>query len=156
MGDEDVPTKPLPQNIGLDPSFSRPPKRRRTAHRKDVIPAAPELNEPEYGNGDVLMDETEETLPAPEQRGPTPSLPIFPLPTLPNAPSKSTLALQGLDKALIDAEVIDPDVVMPILAEGPDDGGSRLSEKMRKRLSEAGINELFAGVFFSSYCYVIS
>ncbi|KAF9448312.1 DEAD-domain-containing protein [Macrolepiota fuliginosa MF-IS2] len=93
---------------------------------------------------DVQMDQDVPLQPT-KQRSPTPPpLPIFPLPALPNAPSKSTLALQGLDKALIDALVVDPDVVLPVPADGPNDGGTRLSEKMRKRLHDTGITELFA------------
>lgn len=75
------------------------------------------------------------------------SLPSFPLPALPNAPSKSQLALQGLDQALIDAELVLPSAISPIPI-GKDDDGTRLSERMRKRLRDFGITELFAGVYF--------
>ncbi|KJA26267.1 hypothetical protein HYPSUDRAFT_133089 [Hypholoma sublateritium FD-334 SS-4] len=71
------------------------------------------------------------------------SLPFFPLPALPNAPSKSLLALQGLDQALVDAELVSPSAVLPI-PSGKDDCGTRLSERMRKRLRDLGITELFA------------
>lgn len=74
-----------------------------------------------------------------------PPLPIFSLPALPDAPPKSALVLQGLDKAMADAEVVDPDRVLPIPLEGVDDGGTRLTERMRKRLHDSGISELFAG-----------
>ncbi|KAL0954606.1 hypothetical protein HGRIS_003566 [Hohenbuehelia grisea] len=75
---------------------------------------------------------------------PAPALPSFPLPALPNPPSKSDLALQGLDKALVDAQLIEPSTLLPLPLEGEDDGGSGLSEGMRKRLKELGITELFA------------
>ena len=73
-----------------------------------------------------------------------PTLPFFPLPELPNAPSKSVLALQGLDRALVDAEVVLPLRVLPI-PFGKDDGGTRLSDRTRTRLRDIGITELFAG-----------
>ncbi|KAJ7585027.1 DEAD-domain-containing protein [Mycena floridula] len=78
-------------------------------------------------------------------RSPTPqaSLPQFPLPVLPGAPSKSDLALQGLDQALVDAEIIDPTTTAPISTEA-DDGDLPLTSRMRKRLGELGISELFA------------
>ena len=66
------------------------------------------------------------------------------MPALPYAPSKSVLALQGLDRALVDAEVVLPSKVLPI-PSGKDDGGTRLSEKIRTRLKDIGITELFAG-----------
>lgn len=73
------------------------------------------------------------------------ALPSFPLPALPDAPSKSVLALQGLDRALIDADVVDPSTILPIPDAEDDDGGTRLSAKIRKRLKSIGITELFAG-----------
>ena len=86
--------------------------------------------------------------PLPTRVSPTPALlnalPSFPLPALPDAPSKSLLALQGLDQALLGAELVSPLTILPIPA-GKDDGGTWLSEKMRKRLRDIGIVELFAG-----------
>jgi len=72
------------------------------------------------------------------------SLPVFSLPALPDAPPKSILALQGLDQALVGAEVVNPSSRLPIAANG-DDTHTGLSERTRKRLMELGINELFAG-----------
>lgn len=72
-------------------------------------------------------------------------LPSFPLPSHPDAPSKSTLALQGLDKHITEAEIVHPSTVLPIPGEGAEDGGTRLSEKTRRRLKDLGITELFAG-----------
>ncbi|KAI0688398.1 P-loop containing nucleoside triphosphate hydrolase protein [Cytidiella melzeri] len=67
----------------------------------------------------------------------TSALPIFPLPKRPDAPSKSTLALQGQDRALIEAELVDPQKTIA-LEEG------NLDEKTSRRLKELGIQELFA------------
>lgn len=78
-------------------------------------------------------------------------LPTSPPSTFSNAPSKSAPAFQGLSRALVDAEVVDPDMILPVPLEGADDGGSCLSEKMRKRLHESGITELFAGVLVIIY-----
>lgn len=75
---------------------------------------------------------------------PTGTLPSFPLPTAPVAPPKSVLAMQGIDKALIHAKVINPDAVTPLsIAEQDHDSG--LSLKTRRRLLDLGISELFAG-----------
>jgi len=76
--------------------------------------------------------------------GDLPALPSFPLPELPDAPSKSALALQGLDKGLVDAEVVAQATVLPLTE------GRQLSERMTRRLKENGISELFAGVCFNS------
>ncbi|KAL7279029.1 hypothetical protein ACG7TL_006862 [Trametes sanguinea] len=81
-------------------------------------------------------------------RSPTPSvaLPAFPQPRRPDAPSKTVLALQGLDKALIEAEVIDPATTLPLQAsQDKQDERTGLSARMCKRLSDLGIAELFAG-----------
>lgn len=83
----------------------------------------------------------------PQTENSQPSLPSFPLPALPDAPSKTLLALQGLDQALVDAEIVDPAKLLPI-PHGEADGGTGLSERMRKRLSDLGITELFAGMIF--------
>ncbi|KAF8972121.1 P-loop containing nucleoside triphosphate hydrolase protein [Flammula alnicola] len=78
----------------------------------------------------------EEGSPMPTRTSHTPelsaALPSFPLPALPNAPSKSLLALQGLDQALIGAELVSPSTVLSI-PSGKDDGGQ-----------DIGITELFA------------
>lgn len=79
--------------------------------------------------------------------GPVPNraLPRFPLPTCPNAPSKSELALQGLDRAQIEAELVDPSSMLPIDLD-TDTDRSVLSLKTRKRLIDLGVNVLFAGI----------
>ncbi|KAL1668108.1 P-loop containing nucleoside triphosphate hydrolase protein [Schizophyllum commune] len=79
------------------------------------------------------------------RRSPTPpaALPSFPIPTQPDAPSKADLALQGLDKALVNAELVDSTQVLSIPAD-ENDGGTNLSLRTRKRLHELGITELFA------------
>lgn len=88
-------------------------------------------------------------------RFPTPdlsgALPSFPLPALPDAPSKSQLAMQGLTKELMGAEFVSASTVLPIPA-GNDDGGTRLSEKTRNRLRDIGITELFAGADIQRIC----
>ncbi|KAL5526408.1 DBP6 [Sanghuangporus sanghuang] len=94
-----------------------------------------------------------EEIPPRESRAKSPTstvgLPSFPLPVAPDAPSKATLALQGLDKALLGAEVVDPSKTLSINAL---DTGRNLNavdlpvvgEKMKKRLQELGITEFFA------------
>jgi len=72
------------------------------------------------------------------------ALPSFPLPTLPTAPSKVDLALQGLDKALVDAVVVGERSHEPTL-DLDDDDRLCLSGRMKRRLKELGITNLFAG-----------
>lgn len=74
------------------------------------------------------------------------TLPSFPLPSHPDAPSKATLALQGLDKAIIEAELIEPRRTMPIQSTDAGEAALGLSERTKKRLQELGITELFAGM----------
>ena len=80
----------------------------------------------------------------PVNRASTPSLvgalPSFPLPTHPDAPSKTDLALQGLDKSLVDAEIVWDEETQNL-----DDIGPNMSARMKRRLKELGIVELFAG-----------
>lgn len=101
---------------------------------------------------------TQDSTPAPAPTVSTPAvsapltLPTFPLPALPNPPSKSTLALQGLDRALVNAEIVPASRTVSIVDTDADrdqgTGGTHLgfSEKMRKRLVDLGITELFAGM----------
>ncbi|KAK7044136.1 ATP-dependent RNA helicase dbp6 [Paramarasmius palmivorus] len=109
-----------------DIPVQRPPKKRR----KLSLPRSPSEKSP-------IPVESERV------RSPTPlvALPSFPLPALPDAPSQSTLALQGLDQALVDAEIISPSVVTSICDTNSPVG---LSKRMVKRLQELGITELFA------------
>lgn len=82
-----------------------------------------------------------------QQAAPLPTLPRFPLPRQPEAPSASVLYLQGVDEALIEAEIVDPAKTLPLnsdIDEDQDDG-SGLSLKTRQRLAQLGILELFAG-----------
>jgi ATP-dependent RNA helicase DDX51/DBP6 len=80
-----------------------------------------------------------------DEPGPGRALPRFPLPTRPDAPSKTELALQGLDRAQIEAELVDPNCTFSIDLD-PDDNQSVLSLKTRKGLINLGVNELFAGI----------
>jgi ATP-dependent RNA helicase DDX51/DBP6 len=123
-----------PSNSPANPK--RPKKRPRHKEQEETEDVDMEL--------DTLQTDT----PLPTRMSPTPdlpnALPSFPLPALPDAPSKSLLALQGLDQALLGAELVSPSTVLPI-PTGKDDGGTKLSEKTRKRLRDIGIVELFAG-----------
>lgn len=112
------------------------PDKKRKKIEQEPEPDAMEVDEPEAP-------------PVPPHREPTPVVPLpsFPLPVQPNAPSKSTLALQGLDKALLEAEIIDPARVLPIDSLTRPEGQSPiLSEKTKARLQELGITEFFAGM----------
>jgi hypothetical protein len=121
-----------PKFVVGDESLKR--KKRRLDHSvaedslgdQELRPA--EANEPE------LVDESV----------PNRALPRFPLPTRPNAPSKTELALQGLDRAQVEAELVDPSSTLSINLD-TDNGKSVLSLKTRKRLIDLGVNGLFAG-----------
>lgn len=80
-----------------------------------------------------------------DESGLSRALPRFPLPTHPDAPSKTELALQGLDKAQIEAELVDPNSTLPIDLSA-DNNRSVLGLKTRKSLIDLGVNELFAGI----------
>ncbi|KAJ7510426.1 DEAD-domain-containing protein [Mycena galericulata] len=117
------------------PQAEEPRKEKRPKKRQKVVDedGDVEMQEPE------VRDVTTDPVPAP-----LPTLPSFPLPALPDAPSKSVLALQGLDQALVGAEIVDATGLLPIPPDGDDDGGTGLSERTRKRLLDLGIVELFA------------
>ncbi|KAF7976598.1 hypothetical protein HWV62_6090 [Athelia sp. TMB] len=140
-GDADSAGEPTPEQLAQEdlpePEVPKRPKKRRKTEKEDDTEDV-EMKEAEV----VPVDVTE----PPTRRSPSPvvALPSFPLPALPNAPSKSVLALQGLDQALVDAEIVDPSTLLPIPCEGEDDAGTGLSEKTRRRLKELGIVELFA------------
>ncbi|KAI0035414.1 P-loop containing nucleoside triphosphate hydrolase protein [Vararia minispora EC-137] len=72
-----------------------------------------------------------------------PSLPSFPQVTLPPAPERATLAIQGIDRALAHAQLVDPALSFS-LSHVAEDDASGLSLKTRTRLKELGITELFA------------
>ncbi|EKM58209.1 uncharacterized protein PHACADRAFT_171465 [Phanerochaete carnosa HHB-10118-sp] len=114
----------------------KPKKRRRLSFPEEQHPAAVAEDEPELAH--------QEETPADARESPAPpaALPAFPLPSRPDAPSKATLALQGLDKAIVEAELVDPRKTVPISTES--EASVLLSEKTKKRLQELGITELFA------------
>ena len=66
----------------------------------------------------------------------------FPVLKQPQPPSKPALVRQGLGPSLANAEVIDPRTTISIREENHVARG--LSTRMRKRLGELGITELFA------------
>ncbi|KAI0767938.1 P-loop containing nucleoside triphosphate hydrolase protein [Irpex lacteus] len=116
----------------------RPTKRRKTeaedttADKEEVLSkdtaTLPTQNEPGSANIPPLAN-TQLTAES--------ALPRFPLPRHPDAPSKSTLALQGQEKALIEAELIDPGTTASLEGVG-------IGDKTAKRLKDLGIQELFA------------
>ncbi|EAU85306.2 ATP-dependent RNA helicase [Coprinopsis cinerea okayama7 len=147
---EDV--RPVVSSPPPERTEERPSKRRRVETEELDRPVADVF---QVDEGEIQPDEPEPTQPPVPEKDidiPVGFLPSFPLPKLPNAPSKATLALQGLDRKLIEAEIVDPSTVLPL--PGPDDDDDetkdgddiriRLGSKTRKRLAELGITELFA------------
>ncbi|KAJ3768647.1 DEAD-domain-containing protein [Lentinula raphanica] len=130
----------------------RPKKRRKVSIEPDAV-------EPVHHTTRTKHTDPIQNSPPPI---PQTALPIFPLPTHPSAPTnlKTTLALQGLDRALVDAEIVPPGRTMAVKIGSDKDRwkllfgfGSDsieewtrtgLSEKMSRRLVELGITELFA------------
>lgn len=87
---------------------------------------------------EVALSDRDHAPPAPSPTLLEGALPQFPRPARPDAPSKATLALQGLDRAVQVAEVVDPATSLPLHT-------ADLSEKTKSRLNDLGITELFAG-----------
>lgn len=104
-------------------------------------------SDPDVGVPEDIPDSENKELPNIQKPPaiPTGTLPSFPLPTAPRAPPKSVLAMQGIDKALVHAEVIDPAAVIPLSTAEHDPYDCDLSLKTRRRLLDLGISELFAG-----------
>lgn len=130
-----------------------PRKRRRVSEKE---PEVPDVEQEGINEVDSLLQQQKHN----QSASPPPAFPSFPLPVAPDAPSKSTLALLGLDKALLDAQIISPSRNVPLDSidaerspenENENESESRqlpvLSQKMKKRLRELGITEFFAGKF---------
>jgi ATP-dependent RNA helicase DDX51/DBP6 len=118
-------------------------KHKHKHKRRTALPSEDEADEP-------MLERTTSPIPTPPPRAYSPSslptLPSFPLPTHPAPPSKATLALQGLDRAILEAEVINPAASAPLPRLGdPDPLGLGLDDQMRDRLVELGVDSLFAG-----------
>lgn len=138
-----APALPEPTPASLSAKAEKRPKKRRKVDPEEV-------DEPPE---EVVQVVSPPSAPPPDakpkgRRLPTPTiadaLPSFPAPRRPDAPSKATLALQGLDKALIEADLVEPSKVLPI-AETDEEDTTGMSSRVRKRLRELGITELFAG-----------
>ncbi|GJE96608.1 DEAD/DEAH box helicase [Phanerochaete sordida] len=136
--DEQLEVIEQPEASKTEPESTRRPKKRRKL-------SPPKEEEPEPTAEDASDAAQLDEAPAEPRRSPTPpaALPAFPLPSRPDAPSKATLALQGLDKAIIEAELVDPRMTVSITSESGE-ADVPLSEKTRRRLNELGITELFA------------
>ncbi|KAF8501747.1 DEAD-domain-containing protein [Russula emetica] len=105
--------------------------------------SSPVSSSPEPEPPTTLLDHrTHTSTPAP----PPPSLQRFPLPSRPHAPEKSELASQGLDRALANAQLVDPLLSTPLLLTDDENGDdiTGLSVRTRRRLRDLGIVELFA------------
>ena len=124
-----------------------PAAARMSGTEAEVIKPLKKRRKNQAGSGDEKMDldqpPTLEQGPAldagQEEAAPLRS---FPVPKQPEPPSKSALARQGLGQSLANAEVIDPQTTISLQEENHVTRG--LSTRMRKRLGELGITELFA------------
>ncbi|KAF8627991.1 hypothetical protein AX15_004118 [Amanita polypyramis BW_CC] len=125
-----------------------PKKRRRLVEEKspivDIVDVDIAENVPPPENEPVIEEENTRRNVEDDTSQLEPTLPTFPLPVVPDAPSKFDLALQGLDQALVEAEIINPSHASPVPAECEEDSWSGLSVKMRRCLKDLGIHEFFA------------
>jgi ATP-dependent RNA helicase DDX51/DBP6 len=71
-------------------------------------------------------------------------IPSFPLPSQPAIASKAQRTLQGMDSAMVDAEIVDPTITTGLDID-KESIGKHLSPRMLKRLADIGVTELFAG-----------
>ena len=143
-----------------DKDVRRPRKRRKLLGSRDRDPSpAPSLSEAAVSSSSVPSSPVSSS-PDPPADSPsrdrahthTPtlppsSLPRFPLPTRPHAPEKSELALQGMDRALARAQLVDPLLSTPLSLSEDSSGTTCLSARMLRRLKDLGIVELFAGEY---------
>ena len=130
-----ISTSPTPERIPNAQDVSNQehaperPKKRRKIDIQSTI-------EDQAANDETAMQEEDTVDPPPTVES---ALPRFPLPRRPDAPSQSALALQGQDKALVEAELVDPRQTANLKDSG-------LTERTLKRLEDLGIQELFAGM----------
>jgi ATP-dependent RNA helicase DDX51/DBP6 len=127
------------------PLETRPPKERRPKkkRRKETAEEAQQV---------VPEDiETTRTTPPAKDVVEVPSsvpvdvyIPSFPLPSQPPMASKAQRTLQGMDSAMLDAEIVDPTLTSSLYTDGQNIG-KLLSPRMLKRLADIGVTELFAG-----------
>lgn len=122
----------------------RPKKKRKTEavdeQEEDISrPVMEDAIDPK--ESDIRVETTQK----PTQSDSTVPIPSFPMPVQPPPASRAQLALQGMDSAMLEAEIIDPGLTDDV----KDQNGvsSCLSGRMLKRLDELGITELFAGEF---------
>ncbi|KAH9945257.1 DEAD-domain-containing protein [Epithele typhae] len=137
-GGDDAPSSPTPAK--RTHTEDGRPKKRRKLHTEEALPIPAEVQDEEEDEPVVKSS-------PPPARSPTPpvALPAFPQPRKPEAPSKSVLALQGLERALIEAEVVDPATILKLeVSLEVEDERTGLSGKVRRRLQDLGITELFA------------
>lgn len=128
----------------------RPKKRRKVAFVEEA-----DLEEQnasgDDGDDEKMEEEQYQQLEQDPDEGASGFLPTFPRPKKPRAPSASVLYRQGLDKALAQAEIVDSSSTLPLKPpeiDGMDETDVDefgLTQRMRKRLGELEITELFAG-----------
>lgn len=122
---------------------TKPPKKKRKIVPESLPDSAAEIQVEVLPGSDPMT--VDEFPPTSKPQETLPALPRFPLPLQPEAPSPSVLYLQGVDQALIEAEIIDPRRTLALSSELAEDD-SKLSLRTRQRLSQLGILELFAGM----------
>lgn len=129
---------------GTEAEITEPPKKRRKNQAGSGDERMDIDQPPAMRQGPRLDEEQEEVAP----------LRDFPVPKLPDPPSKSVLARQGLDQSLANAEVIDPTTTLSLQEENH--VTRRLSARIRKRLGDLGITELFASKRTYAPSYVLT
>ncbi|KIO28333.1 hypothetical protein M407DRAFT_22398 [Tulasnella calospora MUT 4182] len=140
---------------GQDVDMQNAPEDHRPKKRRKVTFLDEELKNQDAsgddGDDEQMEEEQSQQLEQDPQESESGFLPTFPRPRKPRAPSASVLYRQGLDKALAQAEIVESSITLrlkPLEVDGLDETDVDefgLSQRMRKRLGELDITELFAG-----------
>lgn len=118
----------------------RPKKKRRKETSRDDQDEAQEYTVPDEPQDTTLAIEKPEI---PSDDHLDVQIPSFPLPSQPVMASKSQRVLQGMDSAMLDAEIVDPGLTSS-LEDYANGTKKNLTPRMLKRLADLGITELFA------------
>jgi ATP-dependent RNA helicase DDX51/DBP6 len=127
------------------PKERRPKKKRRKETAEEAQPAVAELIErPQTPPATNDVVEVSSSVPVDTY------IPSFPLPSQPAIASKAQRTLQGMDSAMLDAEIVDPTLTTNLYNDG-ESIRKHLSPRMLKRLADIGVAELFAGKQWNSH-----
>ncbi|KAG8900733.1 ATP-dependent RNA helicase dbp6, partial [Tulasnella sp. 417] len=128
----------------------RPKKRRKVTFQDEEADLKDHDASGDDGDDEHMEEDQAQQLEQDQDEPASGFLPTFPRPRKPRAPSASVLYRQGLDKALAQAEIVESSITLPLKlpevdgVDETDTDGFGLSQRMKKRLGELDITELFA------------